>query len=366
MAGQVGQRRAVAVGARVVGGARRSRRPRRRRRARRAGRSIVRGEHRLGRGADHAARQDARLPRAPGPDFVLGIIARGRAHRRRRAGRARGAARSAAASRPALCCSASPWSRRSPGILHWIESWLAHDVAYRLLADMRIAAFPQARRAGPAYLTRRRTGDLVGVATHDVELIEYFFAHTVTPALVAVLIPLGVLAVLGGIRVAAGAGARAVPRVLRAACRCWPRARIDRLGSRGARGLRRPGRARGGHGAGHRRDRRLRARAARGARRSRPRRGASPSCGCRSSTTSPCRPGCRRSPPASAAWRSSLAGAVARGARAARRGGSCRCSPCWRCRPSCRCGRSRRWAASSPTHWAPLGGSTRLKPSPSP
>src|SRR4030095_96606 len=40
-------------------------------------------------------------------------------------------------------------------------------------------------------------GDLVGVATHDVELIEYFFAHTVTPALVAVLIPLGVLAVLG-------------------------------------------------------------------------------------------------------------------------------------------------------------------------
>src|SRR5205823_1183416 len=48
----------------------------------------------------------------------------------------------------------------------------------------------------PAYFTRRRTGDLVGVATHDVELIEYFFAHTITPAFVAVLVPLGVLVTL--------------------------------------------------------------------------------------------------------------------------------------------------------------------------
>jgi ATP-binding cassette subfamily C protein CydCD len=116
------------------------------------------------------------------------------------------------------------------GILHWIESWLAHDVAYRLLADMRIAAFRKLDALAPAYLTRRRTGDLVGVATHDVELIEYFFAHTVTPALVAVLIPLAVLAVLG---------AFAWPMALvlvpflafSALVPVLARARIDRLGS---------------------------------------------------------------------------------------------------------------------------------------
>src|SRR5712692_6474654 len=84
------------------------------------------------------------------------------------------------------------------GVLHWLESWLAHDMAYRLLADMRLDMFRKLDALAPAYLTRRRTGDLVGVATHDVELIEYFFAHTITPAFVAVLVPVGVLVVLAG------------------------------------------------------------------------------------------------------------------------------------------------------------------------
>src|SRR5438552_17443369 len=82
------------------------------------------------------------------------------------------------------------------GLLHWLESWLAHDMAYRLLSDMRLALFRQLDALAPAYLTRRRSGDLVSVATHDVALIEYFFAHTVTPAFVAVLVPPVVLATL--------------------------------------------------------------------------------------------------------------------------------------------------------------------------
>ena len=83
------------------------------------------------------------------------------------------------------------------GLLHWLESWLAHDTAYRLLTDMRLDMFRKLDALAPAYLTRRRSGDLVGVATHDIELIEYFFAHTVTPAFVAVIVPVGVLATLG-------------------------------------------------------------------------------------------------------------------------------------------------------------------------
>jgi ATP-binding cassette subfamily C protein CydCD len=82
------------------------------------------------------------------------------------------------------------------GLLHWLESWLAHDVAYRLLADMRLRLFRVLDALAPAYLTRRRTGDLVGVATHDIELVEYFFAHTITPAVVGVLVPAVVLGVL--------------------------------------------------------------------------------------------------------------------------------------------------------------------------
>lgn len=82
------------------------------------------------------------------------------------------------------------------GILHWLESWMAHDMAFRLLAEMRIEFFRKLDLLAPAYLVRRRTGDLMSVATQDIELVEYFFAHTIAPACVAVLAPTVVLLVL--------------------------------------------------------------------------------------------------------------------------------------------------------------------------
>ncbi len=117
------------------------------------------------------------------------------------------------------------------GLLHWLESWLAHDMAYRLLTDMRLDIFRKLDALAPAYFTRRRTGDLVGVATHDIELIEYFFAHTITPAFVAVLVPLGVLVTLAvfGWPIALAL----LPFLAWAALTpVLARSRIDRLGSR--------------------------------------------------------------------------------------------------------------------------------------
>jgi ATP-binding cassette subfamily C protein CydCD len=83
------------------------------------------------------------------------------------------------------------------GLLHWLESWLAHDMAYRLLAEMRIGLFAKLEALAPAYLLERRTGDLLALSTQDIETVEYFFAHTVAPAFVAVLVPAAVLAMLG-------------------------------------------------------------------------------------------------------------------------------------------------------------------------
>lgn len=82
------------------------------------------------------------------------------------------------------------------GIFHWFESWIAHDMAFRLLAEMRVALFEKLDRLAPAYMVRRRTGDMVAMVTHDVETVEYFFAHTVAPAFVAVLVPSLVVGVL--------------------------------------------------------------------------------------------------------------------------------------------------------------------------
>ena len=117
------------------------------------------------------------------------------------------------------------------GILHWLESWIAHDMAFRLLAEMRVALFDKLVKLAPAYLLRRRTGDLMALATQDVEKIEYFFAHTVAPAFVAVLVPGAVVATL---MVYGWPMALALLPflVVTALAPFFMRRRIDRLGSR--------------------------------------------------------------------------------------------------------------------------------------
>lgn len=83
------------------------------------------------------------------------------------------------------------------GLFHYLESWFAHDLAYRLLAEMRVQVYNLLDRLAPAYLYRRRSGDLVSLVTADVETVELFFAHTVAPGFVAIMVPGTVLAILG-------------------------------------------------------------------------------------------------------------------------------------------------------------------------
>ncbi len=123
------------------------------------------------------------------------------------------------------------------GLLHWLESWIAHAMAYALLADLRIALFRKLEGLAPAYLSRRRSGDLVALATQDVETVEYFFAHTIAPAIVAILVPASVLMALGVI--AWPLAITLAPFLIYAASSPMRgRQRIDKLGSlaRGALG----------------------------------------------------------------------------------------------------------------------------------
>ncbi len=123
------------------------------------------------------------------------------------------------------------------GLLHWLESWIAHAMAYALLADMRIDLFRKLDALAPAYLLRRRSGDLVALATQDVETVEYFFAHTIAPAIVAVLVPVSVLLAMAWI--AWPLALVLAPFLIYAgASPVLGRQRIDRLGSaaRGALG----------------------------------------------------------------------------------------------------------------------------------
>lgn len=122
------------------------------------------------------------------------------------------------------------------GLLHWLESWLAHDIAYRLLAEMRIELFRKLDTLAPAYLVRRRSGDLIALANQDIETIEYFFAHTVAPALVAVMVPMAVVLTLAF--VAWPIALALLPFVLYAGLApLLSRARIDDLGAQARDGL---------------------------------------------------------------------------------------------------------------------------------
>ncbi len=117
------------------------------------------------------------------------------------------------------------------GLLHWCESWIAHDMAFRLLAQMRIDLFRKLDALAPAYLVRRRSGDLMALVTHDVDMVEYFFAHTVAPAFVAVLVPATVLIVLAWMNI--WLAVTLLPFLLIAGLSPFlMRGRVDRLGSR--------------------------------------------------------------------------------------------------------------------------------------
>ena len=92
-----------------------------------------------------------------------------------------------------LVCVFAPLS----ALLFYLESWQAHDMAFRLLARMRIDLYNKLEPLAPAYMVRRRSGDFVSVVAGDVETVEYFFAHAISPMIVAVLIPGGLLVALG-------------------------------------------------------------------------------------------------------------------------------------------------------------------------
>lgn len=72
------------------------------------------------------------------------------------------------------------------GLTRYVEQYLNHNVAFHLLALFRSKAFAALRRLAPAKLAGKGKGDLIAMLTTDVELLEIFFAHTISPVAIAV------------------------------------------------------------------------------------------------------------------------------------------------------------------------------------
>ena len=78
-------------------------------------------------------------------------------------------------------------------VFYVLEMWICHDVAFKVLADFRIQLFDSIERVSPAILLNMRSGQLASTLMGDVEIMEWFFAHTfgsVLVAVTAVIIPI--------------------------------------------------------------------------------------------------------------------------------------------------------------------------------
>jgi thiol reductant ABC exporter CydC subunit len=84
-------------------------------------------------------------------------------------------------------------------LMAWLESWVAHDMAFRVMRDLRVQLFDGLVRLAPAWLSGRRTGDVARAALADIEALEWFYAHTVAQVIVTVLIPVFAVALLAAI-----------------------------------------------------------------------------------------------------------------------------------------------------------------------
>lgn len=76
------------------------------------------------------------------------------------------------------------------GVFRYGEQTCNHYIAFKLLAILRQKVFAALRRLAPAKLDGRDKGDLISVITSDIELLEVFYAHTISPAAIALVMSL--------------------------------------------------------------------------------------------------------------------------------------------------------------------------------
>lgn len=71
------------------------------------------------------------------------------------------------------------------GILYYLEQYCNHHIAFHILAEIRVKLFSKIRELAPAKMEGKKQGDFVSMLTADIELLEVFYAHTISPILIA-------------------------------------------------------------------------------------------------------------------------------------------------------------------------------------
>lgn len=92
----------------------------------------------------------------------------------------------------------------SRGILHYFEQYCNHYIAFRLLAMIRHKVFAALRKLCPAKLEGKDKGNLISIITGDIELLEVFYAHTISPIAIAVIVSLIMIIYIASLNIIAG------------------------------------------------------------------------------------------------------------------------------------------------------------------
>ena len=90
------------------------------------------------------------------------------------------------------------------GILHYLEQYCNHYIAFRLLAIIRHKVFEALQKLCSAKLESRDKGNLISIITTDIELLEVFYAHTISPICIAFLTSLFMVLFIGHYHYLAG------------------------------------------------------------------------------------------------------------------------------------------------------------------
>lgn len=90
------------------------------------------------------------------------------------------------------------------GFLRYAEQACNHFIAFKLLALIRDKIFGALRRLCPAKLEGKDKGNLIAIITSDIELLEVFYAHTISPIFIAILFSIVMVSFIGSYHIALG------------------------------------------------------------------------------------------------------------------------------------------------------------------
>lgn len=85
------------------------------------------------------------------------------------------------------------------GLLRYLEQYSNHYIAFRLLAVLRDKIFGALRTLCPAKLESKKKGSIIAMITSDIETLEVFYAHTISPICIAVIVSLAVFIFVGNV-----------------------------------------------------------------------------------------------------------------------------------------------------------------------